>query len=239
MLTLFVGVMMGARLANNVVRDISRDLAVQVAKKVPQQTITRTLYYPLVRQVAQRIGLDLSKSSLTRTLGRLIPLVGGIVSGAVTYATFYPGARRLQKTLHRQMDLLGENPDLMPETGHVLPQNDEHHERLAMQALVNMALMDSDATAKKLEFLRREVAHTSLAEEEQQAIVEAFQKGETFKTDFADFAEDPVSSSQLMRRLAEIMHLSDSISVSAKIYLNKISRELGYSPRDVEEFLKD
>lgn len=238
MLTLFVGVMMGARVASNVLRDISRDLAVQVAKKVPTKTLTRTLYYPIVRQVATRIGLDLSKSNVTRTLGRFIPLVGGIVSGAVTYAAFYPGARRLQKTLHRQMDLLGANPDQMPDTGDVLPPSDEHLERLAMQALVNMALMDDDAREKKLAYLQKQVAHTTLPLEEQQQLVAAYQEAQTFKTDFADFQDDPVSSSQLVRRLVDVMRLGGQISVSAKIYLNKICRELGYSPRDVDEFLK-
>ncbi|MBR1733318.1 MAG: hypothetical protein IJ729_06245 [Alloprevotella sp.] len=238
MLTLFVGIMMGAKLANDVVRDISRDLAVQVAKKLPQQTLTRTLYYPLVKQVAKRIGLDLSKSSFTKTFGKLIPLLGGIVSGSVTYATFYPGAKRLQRSLHRQMDLLGADVDTVPETAADAGKlTDGYMETLAMRALVNMALMDDAETRRKREYLAGQIAHTTLAYEDKRELIAAYDEGRTFKVDFAEFRDDPVSSTQLMRRLAEVLRLTEKMSVTAKIYLNKISRELGYSPRDVEEFL--
>lgn len=238
MLTLFVGVMMGAKLANDVIRDISRDLAIQVAKKLPQQTLTRTVYYPVIKQVAKRIGVDLSKSSFTKTFGKFIPLLGGIVSGTVTYATFYPGAKRLQKALHRQMDLLGADVDSVPEypMGEKLP--DDYMERLAMRALVNMALMDDGAQRRKREYLAAQIEHTSLEEEEKRSLLEAFDSQQTYKVEFDEFCNDPINSTQLMRRLAEVIRLQEQIPVTAKIYLNKISRELGYSPKDVEEFIK-
>lgn len=238
MLTLFVGVMMGAQLANGVLRDIAKDLAVQVAKKMPQKVLARTIYFPILSQVAKHIGTDLSKSSISKTFGKFIPLLGGLVSGTVTYVTFSKGAKRLQKALHRQMDLLGDDVNSDVENDTAVTDNTEFLERLAMETLVNMALMDEQATTKKREYLSQQIAHTSLSEEEQQQLLSAYDDEQTYKVDFHDFADDPVSATQLMRRLTEMLRLTETISVNAKIYLNKISRELGFSAQDVEEFLE-
>lgn len=238
MLTLFVGIMMGAKLARDAVRDISRDLAVQVAKKMPQKTLTRTLYYPVVKQVAKRIGVDLSKSSFTKTFGRFIPLLGGIVSGSITYATFYPGARRLQHALQGQMDMQLTEADVKAIDDEA-KNMDNHLEGIAMRALVNMALMDDDEPRRKHDFLRKQLEHTTLKDEEKAEIIEAFDHQRTFKVDITAFCGDPVNSTRLMRLLVEVIRLSDKMSVTAKIYLNKISRELGYSPQDTEEFMSD
>ena len=239
MLTLFVGIMMGARLANDIMRDITKDLAVQIAKKVPQKTLTRTIYYPIVRQISKRIGANISKSGFTKTFGRFIPLLGGIVSGSITYATFYPGAKRLQKAMHQQMDLLGEDLEAGNSVEGEEVNMDETLERKAMQVLVNMALMNETSTKKKHDYLTNAVAHTSLSEEEMENIVSAYDNQNTFKVDLRPFGEDEVSASILMRRLAEVIRLSDNVSVTEKIYLNKISRELGYSQRDVEQFINE
>lgn len=238
-LTLFVGIMMGAKLARDAVRDISRDLAVQVAKKMPQKTLTRTVYYPIVKQVAKRIGVDLSKSSFTKTFGRFIPLLGGVVSGSITYATFHPGARRLQRALRIQMDMLTTQAEVAEASLNIPQPVEEIMESLAMRAIVNMALMDDDAKQKKHAFLQNQLAHTRLAEKERAELLEAYDKGRTFKVDFSPFKDDVVNSASLMRRLTEVIRLSDKMSATAKIYLNKISRELGFSPQDVEEFLKE
>ncbi len=240
MLTLFVGVMLGAQVANRVLHDIARDLAVQVAKKMPQKVLARTIYYPIVSQVAKHIGADLSRSSLTKTFGKVIPLLGGLVSGTVTYLTFSKGSRRLQKALHRQMNLLGEDPQAAVSAGEEAGANGEEAlQRLAMQTLVNMALMDEREKERKRQFLRDRIAHTTLPDDEKEQLLASYDEAHTYMADFRAFRGDPVSSTQLMRRLAELLRLTNPPSVSAKIYLNKISRELGYSARDVEEFLHD
>lgn len=238
MLTLFVGVMMGAKLANDVIKDISKDLALQLAKKLPQGALTRSVYYPLVKQVAKRIGMDISSNAFSKTFGKFIPLLGGIVSGSITYATFSSGTKRLQKTLQMQMQMIANTLEDSFTGG----EEETHLEngytnRLSMQVLVNMALMSEDAKQKKLSFIREQVEHTCLSTEEKLEIIQALQNEQTFRVDLSDFKDDTVLSTILMRRLIETMRLSGETSATAKIYLNKISRELGFSPADVEEFL--
>lgn len=103
MLTLFIGVMMGAAAANNAIREISKAFAAQVVKRLPQQALTKTAYYPAIKQVAKWIGISLTTKTFSKQLGKLIPVVGGLFSGALTAATFRPAAKRLQQKLKEQM----------------------------------------------------------------------------------------------------------------------------------------
>ena len=66
MLTLFVGVMMGAAAANNVIKNLSKAFAEQVVKRLPRQALTKTVYYPIIKQVAKWIGINLTKSSFAK-----------------------------------------------------------------------------------------------------------------------------------------------------------------------------
>lgn len=234
MLTLFVGTMMGANIANKVLRDICADITIQISKKLPQQALTRSIYYPLVKQVARHIGVDISKNSISKTIGKFIPIIGGIISGSVTYATFYPGAKRLQKTLHQQMDLFG---DTEGKTIHTASQDDM--ERLVIKALINMCLIDGRQNEKKQSFILKHLQHTTLNTAEQQHFAQALKDETSYKVDFREFRDDPVCATQLMRLLTEIINLSEKISVSEKIYLNKIARDVGFSATDIEEFLND
>lgn len=103
MLTLFVGVMMGAAVANNAISKVSKAFAVQVAKRLPQKTLTKTFYYPIIKQVAKWIGVNITKSSFSKGVSKAIPVLGGLVSGGLTLATFRPSAKRLKKKLEAQM----------------------------------------------------------------------------------------------------------------------------------------
>lgn len=103
MLTLFVGVMMGAAIANEAITNISKAFAVQVAKRLPQKALTHTAYYPIIKRIAKWIGINLTKSSFAKGVSKVIPFVGGVISGGLTLATFRPSAKKLQKKLREQM----------------------------------------------------------------------------------------------------------------------------------------
>lgn len=103
MLTLFVGVMLGAAVANNALTKISMAFAEQVAKRLPQKALTKTVYYPIIKQVAKWIGVKLTKESFAKGVSKVIPLGGGVISGSLTLAAFRPSAKRLQKKLRELM----------------------------------------------------------------------------------------------------------------------------------------
>ena len=99
LLTLFIGVMSGAKGAVTAIGKISANLAGQVAKRLPQQALTKTAWYPIVKQVAKWLGVSITKQSFSKTISKVIPVLGGVISGGITVATFLPMAMRLKKYL--------------------------------------------------------------------------------------------------------------------------------------------
>ncbi len=87
-LTVFVGVMLGAESAAKVLGDIAERAAAQVLKRLPRETLTKWGLYRLAREVAKRIGIKLTEDSFARYLSRIVPILGGIISGTVTWISF-------------------------------------------------------------------------------------------------------------------------------------------------------
>lgn len=109
MLTLFVGVMMGASAANQAIKGLAKEFAKQVVKRLPQKALTKTMYYPIIKQIAKWIGVKLTKDTFAKGLGKVIPILGGVISGGLTLATFRPSAKRLQHKLQEEMFVINEN----------------------------------------------------------------------------------------------------------------------------------
>ncbi|MFC8617826.1 hypothetical protein ACFT9M_15625 [Micromonospora purpureochromogenes] len=99
MLILFVGVMFGTQSANAAVGKISGEISKQVVKKLPQKALTKGVIYPVVKKVASYLGVQMTKQTFAQTVSKAIPLVGAVVSGGLTLATFLPMAKRLKEHL--------------------------------------------------------------------------------------------------------------------------------------------
>jgi hypothetical protein len=87
-LTVFVGVMLGAESAAKVLGDIAERAAAQVLKHLPREVLTKWGLYRLAREVATRIGIKLTEDSFARYVSRIVPILGGIISGTVTWISF-------------------------------------------------------------------------------------------------------------------------------------------------------
>lgn len=98
-LTLFVGVMFGVQLAQAGVSKVSTMIAGQVLKKLPQQALTKGTIYPVVKKVASYLGIRLTKQLFAGGVAKFVPVVGAVLSGGLTLATFLPMSKRLQKHL--------------------------------------------------------------------------------------------------------------------------------------------
>ncbi|MEU5364772.1 hypothetical protein ABZ354_14995 [Streptomyces sp. NPDC005925] len=98
-LTLFFGVMFGTQSANAAVGKVAGMMAEQVAKKLPQQALTKGVIYPIVKRVAGYLGVQMTKQTFAKSVSKAIPLVGAVVSGGLTLATYLPMAKRLKKHL--------------------------------------------------------------------------------------------------------------------------------------------
>ena len=100
-LILYCGVMLGATGAAQTVRLMSSALAKQALKKLPQQALTKTFYYPVVKSILKFFGVSLTKNTFAKGVSKVIPVVGGVVSGGITLASMLPMGNRLSNTLDK------------------------------------------------------------------------------------------------------------------------------------------
>lgn len=99
LLILFTGVMFGVNGAVATVNKISAQMAAHIAKSLPQKALTKGLIYPIVKKVATLLGVKMTKDVFAKGVSKVIPIVGGVVSGGITFASYMPMAKRFKKYL--------------------------------------------------------------------------------------------------------------------------------------------
>ena len=105
LMTVFVGVMSGVGAANNALKTVSQKFAEQIGKRLPKYALTKSFIYPVAKQVAKWLGVSLTKASFSKGVAKVIPILGGIISGSVTYFAFKRETKRLKKQLSENMDV--------------------------------------------------------------------------------------------------------------------------------------
>lgn len=98
-LLLYCGVMFGVSGAVSGVRVLSTQIAKTTLKKLPQKALTKTFWYPMVKQIGKAIGVKVTKSTVAKGISNAIPVIGGVISGSMNFASMLPMANRLQSTL--------------------------------------------------------------------------------------------------------------------------------------------
>lgn len=107
-LTLCLGVMYGTAGANNAVKGMAKALATGVEKQLLKKALTKGTIYPFVKSVAKWFGVNMTKKMFAGFFKNAIPVLGGVIGGGITFATFKPCCNRLKNVL---MDTLLSNPD--------------------------------------------------------------------------------------------------------------------------------
>ena len=100
-LILYIGVMLGATGAAPAVRLSASAFAQRLLKKRPQNPSTDTYTYPVVKSVLRFFAKTITKTSLAKGVTKVIPVIGGLVSGGITFASLKPMADRLRETLDK------------------------------------------------------------------------------------------------------------------------------------------
>ena len=77
----YLGIMLGAGGAAALITKVSKNIAEKVGKKV--------------------VTTALTKMSVQKTVTKVIPVIGGVFSGGLTYYTFKPSAERLANTFEK------------------------------------------------------------------------------------------------------------------------------------------
>ena len=99
LLILFTGVMFGVNGAVAAVNKLSAQIASRVVKTLPQKALTKGLIYPIVKKVATILGVKMTKDVFAKGVAKVIPIVGGVVSGGITFASYMPMSKKFKKYL--------------------------------------------------------------------------------------------------------------------------------------------
>ena len=98
-LIIYCGVMFGAGGAAATLRVLTSQLGKQALKKIPQMALTKTFYYPLVKSIVKFFGGRTTREVFGEVVAKAVPILGGIVSGGITFATLRPQGFRLANVL--------------------------------------------------------------------------------------------------------------------------------------------
>lgn len=98
-LVLYCGAMFGVSGAAAGVRLLSSQIAKTTLKKLPQKALTKTVWYPIVKQIGKAVGVKVTKSSVAKGISKAIPVIGGVISGGLNFASMMPMGNRLARAL--------------------------------------------------------------------------------------------------------------------------------------------
>lgn len=107
-LVIFLGVMFGVQGANVGVKKIADAAAQKVLRTLPQKALTKGTVYPMVKKIAQAVGVRMTKQIFAEGVSKIVPVIGGVLSGGLSYVTFKPCVKKLQSSFK---DLPLSDPD--------------------------------------------------------------------------------------------------------------------------------
>ncbi len=83
--------------------------------------LTKTFYYPIIKQVAKWLGTNLTKNTFGRGVAKALPLFGGAINGAIAYASFKKVAKRFHKVMM-------EHPVMQASAAHAHDSHAQHED---------------------------------------------------------------------------------------------------------------
>lgn len=249
-LTLFVGVMFGAQAASKLVGEIAKRVSLQAAKRLPQQALTKTIYYPVIKQVAKWIGVKMTKDTFGRSVGKAIPILGGVLSGAITAFSFKPMAEKLQKHLREEMPMMRSlNENVFFDENNIedvafeeqdLQETPENLEKIKIQACINIAKIDFDFSQEEKDFITEMIDNSDeLRNREKKELLEQLNDEKLVDIDFNRLRGNILYATALLESLIAVVKVDNIVRPAEKIYLFKIAHDLGFDKDTIKEMLDE
>ena len=99
-LSMFLGVMLGVGGASSSLTVFAASVArPTIQKQVAGKALTKTTWYPVMKSTLRVIGVKLTKDSLAKTVTKVVPVAGGVISGGMTFVTLRGQSKRLMEHL--------------------------------------------------------------------------------------------------------------------------------------------
>lgn len=95
----YLGVMFGSSVANMALLKLCRRIETTVMQTLPQTVLLQMLGYEVFKDILLYLGIHLSKENFAKTISKVIPILGGIASGTLTFLSL----KRMSLRLHAQL----------------------------------------------------------------------------------------------------------------------------------------
>ncbi|MCL2628825.1 MAG: hypothetical protein FWD44_09065 [Oscillospiraceae bacterium] len=96
---IFLGVMSGVSAATSALAKLAANNAARIGARVAAKPLSKYAIYNLSKKILGWIGIKLTKVGVGKAVSKAVPVVGGVVSGGITVATFLPMSKKLRKEL--------------------------------------------------------------------------------------------------------------------------------------------
>jgi hypothetical protein len=248
LLTIFMGAMMGAKVADQGISELAKGMAKSAVGRLPRVAITKTAIYPIAVQVARIAGMKLSKEGFSKSIGRFLPIAGGIFSGTLTLFTFRPGALRLQKRLKAQKMHFNDGDIDAMEYSNIRAsfvkaeqsQNNPQAKNLAIiQAMINMANISDDVSADVQDLIEDRIAELELSGEEQIKLLETLGTEFSFDVDYQLLSCDPDYAREALRGMNDVIKAIGRNTMAERMYLSMAAKALGVSKEELDELERE
>lgn len=248
LLTIFMGSMMGVRVADQGISELAKGLATSAVSRLPRLAISKIAIYPIAMQVAKLVGTKLTKDGFAKSVGKFIPIAGGVFSGTLTLLTFRPGARRLKKRLQAQKRHFSHEEITDYDYSNIRAtfvkaeqtQNNPKGVQLAIaQAMVNMANLCDDPTTEVQDLIEERIAMTELPDHEQIELLEYLGTEFSFDIDYDLLSCDPDISREALRGMIAVMNAAGRKTMAEKMYLSMAAKTLGITKEELEKMMQE
>ncbi|WP_417364673.1 hypothetical protein [Glutamicibacter arilaitensis] len=102
LLASFLGVMMGVGGASASLGNFAANVATPaVQRNIAKVALTKTAWYGPMKKTLGIIGINVTKQSFAKTVSKVVPIVGGVISGGMTYVVLASQSNRLQEHLRK------------------------------------------------------------------------------------------------------------------------------------------
>lgn len=113
----YLAAMVGVSGASTLILNVSAKAGGVIGKRVAAKALTKTVWYPIMKKTMASIGVKITKQTVGKVVTKAVPVLGGVVSGGITYVTFRPMGKWFADMLVRRAkgDLDDDGLELNPE----------------------------------------------------------------------------------------------------------------------------
>ena len=236
LLTIFMGVMMGAPVAEKGIAELSKAVAESAVTRLPRVALTKTAVFPIAAQIAKMVGSKYTKQSFTKGVGRFIPLAGGLFSGGLTLFTFRKGANRLRRQLRAQRHLFDDGAiDTIElaniKTSFVKANRAEHDPQLLelaiIQAMINIAKINDVVSPEKYQTIEQRIASAKIGDQEKLDLIANIESDKSYDVDFDLLATNREAAQEAYDAMTSLVQKSEKMTMAEKIYMQMAAQKLG------------